>query len=399
MGTLNESEITVDSARDLTKATTKLMLETMENSIFGKLKQYGCINYEEDLTRKSGSNLTMYNVLRDDGLPDVGDVDSYSTATSGDSGDRSLKIRLQSKSKHFAKDGTEAQQVSEFNLRNHIPQMMTNWMKELLLLQTINQVSSNTATTIYTPSIYSGNATTADQRLIMTGHNAATAPTSTYHLWANNDAGSITNDQGTTSSQTLRLKDFMIFREVADSVRSGQPIFNKLETTIMGRRVNYVALVGTSGLNQMKQDQQGSKNNLVLSELQFAAMAGGKDNITVGNGMYCLEDFLIIEVPDYLLARGVHNSTSAPVTTARRVAIMGRNAVDVGAGKGFSFNGNEIAGFKIAIDDDYKKLNDRGYAKVSFNGGMKKTSVYGFGGNESTLYDLASGVITYYSAN
>lgn len=401
MATVNESQIvTTNSEYNLTKGVMKAEEEIL--NMRGKLallKRHGVLNYHADLTRASGTALTIYNSPRMNAKGLTGDFDRYSQAIRLDSGSRSLNIRLFGQSVVYSLKGSEKQQIAEFDLKARVPRLMAQWMKEVLLTQIILHACGHTGTSVDAPTVSDTPFTTAEDLLRIRGNNATTAPTSIYKAIGNEGAGNVTTDQGVTSANTLRLVDFMNARETINSVTGGVPIWQRLDTSVGGKLIDAIVLVGTSGMNQLKNDAVASGQGINFAQLQYASLAGGHD-FGVGDGLYYMENMLFCEMPDYLMARGIHSGTSAEVANTRRAVMLGLDAIDMGAGKGYSYKGDDIvAGFSMKLDENYKSMNDEGYASIEFNGGVKKNQKTGTGANASTLYDNSCFVITHYTAS
>lgn len=397
MPTINNSEIVVGGSRDLLKASMKLHVEVFERTpALNVMKTYGLLNYQEDLTRKSGTSITMYNIPRIDSKGTTGDYDRYSAATEAESGDRTVSIRKIGNTMKYSLEGTERQQVSEFDLKADIPRLQSQWIKNFTLTTIFNQSGGNTANSVTVPSVASTAFTTTEELARIRGNNATVAPTSIYKAIGANGVGSITTDEGVDSDNILKLSDFMYAREIIRSTTAGVPKWNVIGGDYAGKPVDAIAFVGTTGINQLKLDAAGSGNALTMSEIGLQGLAGGKQ-YPIGPS-YWMENILFVEVDDDLLPRGVNSSTSAPVANTRRAIIMGRGAVDMAVGQGYKVNDNVYySGFQVKVDEEHEKLNQIGYCEASFNFGVKKAGLFGQGTNAATRYDLASYVITHYS--
>ena len=397
MGTITDTSIVIDSARDLLKASRKMQIEVLHNDKYlNMLKQFGIINVEEKLSAAAGSKVTMYNSPRVDGLGVVGDQDMYQNATPLSSGDRTLQIRKHSMPLKYALDGSERQQISEFRLKDRAPKLITQWGSTMMLYQLLNQLGGNTATTMYAPGVTEFAATTAADRLILTGHNVAIAPSTEYHAWGSSAAGSISADEDVDADNVLTLADFMEAREKIVATLVGIPTWNRITQNVEGVNVDAIALVSTTGMNQLKNDPVTQGQGLNFAQFFYAEVAGGK-KVPMPSNTYIYEGIAFVEVPDNLMPRGVHSGTAAAVANSRRAIIVGSNAVDYAFGKGYSFKGTTIAGFAIETDDQRDKLNKQGYLNASINAGCEKCVIFGTGDNTATAYDNATYIITHYS--
>lgn len=400
MATINNNTIAVSGSRDLLKASLRLYDETIgANKILNMLFKFGIVNREDKLTSASGSKVTMYNIPRLSAKPIVGDDDYYSRAVPMQSGDRVLQIRKNVRSVTYALDGSERQQVSEFNLKKATPKTLTEWSNCLLLYWFMNHLTSNTATTMYAPGVYDDGAITSTaDRTAFCGNNAAIAPSSTYKAYGSGGANSVTADESITSVNPLVLQDFLDMREVINATNLGVPMFNKITAPIEGLQVDTVALVSTTGMTQLRQDAVTIGQGLTIPQLMYATIAGGEKVPLPGN-TYVVPGtgIAFLELPDNYFARGINSSTAAPVAATRRAVMVGANAIDFALGKGFSAGGNTIPGFSMETDENYKPANKQGYLFASINGGVQKVQVYGTGANTATAYDNAIATITHYS--
>lgn len=406
MATITDSQITSSNTTyNLTKASMSMYAELFGNkkfnpldTIMNTLKQCGVFNYEEKLQNSAGDTVRMYNTPRLDMVPNRGDIDRYSNAQEMKRGDREMQIGLLSGTIVYDKRGTFRQQLAEFNLKENIPQMLQQWMKNLMLYSILNVAAGNTATSISAPRVYSSDISVTSDKLSLTGNNTAVAPSSRYKAIGSKGAGSVTTDEGVTSSNKLTLEDFMVAREVITSPGQGIPIWSTVNRMIKGDWIDAVAFVSTTGLNQMKFDPVTQGQGVNYAQINNAQISAGSKALDGLTG-FVLEHILFIEVPDDLLPRGVNSSSSAAVANTRRAVMLGANAIDIAAGQGYTEGSITVPGFNVEIDETYKKLNNQGYADVSWCGGIKKTQLLGTGANAANRYDLATYVITHYSAN
>lgn len=401
MATISTTEIAVGGGRDLMQASAVLEQEVFNREpLMQFLKANNIINVVEDLTRKSGTSVTVYNANRITGTTITGDYDRYSNATPTTSGDRSLSIRLTGRSIKYPLDGSERQQISQFNLKHETPRLLSQYMRDWILASIIHQAGSNTATSIYVPSVSDVALTSTNGLSSILGNNSAIAASSGYSAYGSAGAGGISTDQAVTSSHPLTLQDLMDARETIRGTQMGKPKWATLGTKMGNLTVDAVVLVGVGGLNQIKNQLAASGSGRTLTGEGLAALAGGKNYF--GGASYFIEGLLIFEVDDDLLPRGVHSGTSAPVANTRRALILGRHAVDMALGKGVSGEVEkigfvEIPGFRVAVDEDFKKLNNEGFIEVSANYGTKKAQKTGTGIYATTAFDVAAFHITHYS--
>lgn len=393
MATINQSQIDVGtSGYDLQKSSRKLQKLTLEGDYFlNALRGLGVINEETDLSKESGTSLVMYNNVRHSSLGNLGDVDAYAAANGLKVGDRSVSIRKHFETVRYALDKTERQQIAEFKLSEPAVQAAVSWSKEITLHQVMAQLTSNTATTRYVSSAYDYAVTNTAEIKKLNGHNDPVAPSTVYRSWGNEASGGISADQSVSSSNKLKVKDFLNARRYTHGTQLGVPNFYRLQNPIQGMKVDAVALVGTTGMNQLKFEDSANYN---FTQVQYATLQSGKqlslpfEAFTIpGTGM------LFMEMPDEYFSRGVHSGTSAEVANTRRCVIVGANAVDFAMGKGFG----AVGGWSVRMDDEHKKLNDEGFLKVEINCGFKKVQIAGTGAYASTKFDNSIYTITHYS--
>jgi hypothetical protein len=395
MSTINDNAITVGSARDLMKASMKLKIETIDNNpVISTLKNFGIINYEEKLNTESGTQVTIYDAPRLQGKGATGDTDRYQLAGGLESRSRTLSIQTHSNTVKYALAGSERQQISEFDLTARTPQLIAQWASCLAVSQVINQLGGNTATSIEIPDVDSDAFTGTDELLIATGHNTALAPSARYKALGSDGTGGITTDQAVVAANSLTLEDFMISREVINSTALGVPVWDRLTKSVQGVKVDAIALVSTTGMNQLKTD--ATANSLTFAQFIYNGIAGG-GKVPLPANTVIYEGIAFVEIPDNLMPRGVNSSTAAPVANTRRAILCGANALDMALGKGQTMNGSTLGGFEIIMDDTHDKLNKIGYTSVNMNSGCKKIQLTGTGSNASTAYDNATYVITHYS--
>lgn len=396
MATISDTSITAGSARDLLKASRVMQYESVDHSRYlGTLKKLGIINYHEDLTKGAGSTLEVYNTPRLSSMGFTGDESAYDNAQSPNSGSRQVAINKHAASLRYPLKGTLRQQISEFNLKERARPIATKWGREFMLYQVLFQASSNTATTKYAPGVYDDAITSAAEKKIITGHNDAIAPSSTYKaIGSGGVGGTITADENVTSTNCpLTFRDFMEAREVICTTTASIPRWNLLDgQQVGGRHIKGLVVLGVTGMNQLKNDPVTQGQGYSMAQFVYASIAGGKAPPLVSD-IWVAEELGFLEVPDDFLSRGINSSTGAPVANTRRAVILGADAIDFALGQGF---GN-VPGFSVRVDEEYKKLDDQGYLKVETMTGAKKAQITGTGANASTAYDLAVYTITHSS--
>lgn len=388
IGTLSQGNATFD----LTKQSARLYYEVRTDDLMAILGMAGVIVPEQKLTEENGTTVQLQDIKRRDSKGITGDADFYSTATPYEYGVRTLTINKLSDNFNYPLKGTLTQQIHPADLRAERPRLSVEWMKSMIRYSILNQAGGNTATSI-TATWNASTAFTGSDLTKVTGYNAGIAPSSTFKGIGNLGSGGVTTDQGVTSSNVLTFQDFQRMRETINSATAGFASFNKVQ----GKPYDVVAVVSTSGMNQLRNQAQAPGANFTVSQWFYQKLAGGLKEIMISN--FIVDRILFVEVGDDYLPRGVHTGTSAEVANTRRAVVMGANAVDLAYGKGYTLpNGDITGGFSVEIDETYKKNNKIGYGVISALYGCKKTQLEGFGGNAGSYRDLATYVITHYTA-
>jgi hypothetical protein len=393
MATTNIGGLTnSDSTFNLTKPSAVLYKEFRDSPLLGLLRDDGVINREDSLQKTGSDTVRMFNMLRNDSGGYGGDADRYSNAKGSDYGNRDLTINLLGDSKKFRNKGTLTQQIASFDLQDGVGASLRSWLVWMMTYSVINQLGGNTATSIsapYSASTSFSGSSGEYQLTKVTGWNTAIAPTSTYKAIGSLGASGHTTDASVDSANPLSMKDFQRAQEIITTSTAGLPLWNLME----GKEYYAIALVSATGMNQLKNEAVTQGQGMQLMQINYAKLAGGKP---ISMMDFVLDGIRFIQVPDHLMPRGV-NTTS--VANTRRAIIVGRGALDMALGAGYQMDGGDIIpGFAVSVDSDYKKLNKETYISAECLYGCKKTQIFGQGANASTAYDLATYVITHYSA-
>jgi hypothetical protein len=388
IGTLSQGNATFD----LTKQSSRLFYEVKTDDLMAILGEAGVISPEQKLTQESGTSVQLQNILRRDSKGTTGDADFYSTATPYEYGTRTLTINKLTDSYSYPMKGTLTQQIHPADLRADKGRASVEWMKSIIRYSVLNQAGGNTATSI-TAAWNASTVFTGGDLTKVTGYNSAIAPSATFKGIGNLGTGGVTTDQGVTSSNTLTFQDFQRAREAYSVTTTGFTSFNRIQ----GKPYDVVAVVGTSGMNQLRNQSSAANTAFNLQQMFYSKMAGGLKEIMLSN--FIVDRILFIEVADDYLPRGVNSGSNVEVANTRRAVIMGANALDLAYGKGYTLpNGDITGGFSVMIDEQYKKANGIGYGFIHALYGCKKTQLEGFGANAGVQRDLATYVITHYTA-
>lgn len=386
----------------------------VKNPILGMLTECGCINIENALDQQKGGKVTLYNRPRLDTPGVRGDKDFYSLAEFQDISGRTLNIEKNTAPTKWRRRGSQDYQYAPYNLDEGCVENISTWTKGLLSASIINQLAGNTATSISHPSLYaSGTFNDTDDTLLqITGNNAAIAPTYWYEA---NLGGAITTDAGVVSSNKLTIADFENAVSIIESQDATKPTWQTLSEDA-NEGYCAVALISRTGQYQLMSEAVTAGQGPQFTEYVKASMAGGKD-------MYNLNTFMLpglplkfCVVPDSWMPRGVTTSGNVATANTRRAVIVGSKALDMSFGQGMqmrfsntekgrgntggygSGNRRAMPGISIEIDADYKPLNKETYANACMLYGAKKAQQNGLGSDSGNSFDLATFVITHYSA-
>lgn len=367
------------------------------------MMEYGAINKEDALSKADGGTVTLYNRPRVDSNGINGDADFYSNAERQETNTRTIDISKLSYSFKYKVRGSQDEQYTSFRLEDGVLENAADWMRGTFSAALINQAAGNNASSINQPSVAS-NAFTGSTLVNITGQNSVTAPTYWYE---GGNGGAITTAAGIVSGNTLSIQDFEVAAKVIGQNVAGRPTFQ----TFVGKDCMALAFISRTGLFQLTREATTLGQGPQLTEQIYAQLAGGEK---IGD----LETFKIPGIPfkfivveDHWMPRGVTTSGTAETANTRRAVIVGKNAVDLTFGRGFTMPAGAsgrgvssgiagtgtVPGVNIEIDPDYKRLNKETYGNISLLYGAKKVTVTGSGANASNSYDLASYVIDHYS--
>lgn len=361
----------------------------IENPVVKVLQENGCINIETDLSKNQGGTATLYNQPRLVGKGIRGDADFYSNATLTEVGNRTLSIAKVSRSITYPLKGTQTQQFAAFKIDQNNTELLKDWTKGIVGHSIINHLGGNNASslTLANPEdTFSG-----DDLLQVTGNNAVSAPS--YWYSAGNQTA-ITTDGSITTTHLLSLKDFQNAAAVITSQTAGRPTWS-----LMSDKDYYgVAFVSMTGLNHLLNEAVTLGQGMQLQQIIQYQSAGGSKLEVLRPFTIPGIPFKFYACPDSWLPRGVTTSGTTTKANSRRCVIVGKKAIDMAMGAGFSDGGGDpVAGVNVEIDTEYKRMNKFGYAMVSLLWGCKKTQITGPNA-ASTAYDVGSYVITHYSA-
>lgn len=370
--------------------SSKLYVESVVDNPINKIfMEDGVINLENRLKQEAGGTVTLYNALRLDTFGLTGDIDVYSNAILAEKSNRTLNVLKNTLPLTWPLQGTQTQQFTSFEIGSANEQIMTDWASSLVTASMLNQIGGNTATSI-SQFACASTAFTGGDLIRITGNNSAIIPT--YHF-VGSSATAVTTDASVNSGNKLSITDFQRASETIMSQISGRPTWQMLTNGAY----QAIAIISQTGLNQLINDPVTAAQGIQLSQLLNANIAGG-NNMKLQNFIIPGLPFKFVVVPDSWLPRGVNLGTGAEVAATRRAIIVGRNALDMSFGKGFSPAGKSpIPGASVEMDTTYKKLNKQGYGAATLLWGCKKAQSTGSGDGNSTSYDLSTYVICHFS--
>lgn len=363
----------------------------IENPVVQVLLDNGCINVETDLSKNGGGTFTLQNQPRLTGKGNIGDVDMYSTASQTEVAARTMLIDKWSKSITWPMKGTQAQQFAAFQIDQNTKDLLLDTVKGIVGFSLINHLGGNNSSslTIPTPSdTYSGT-----DLLQVTGFNAVSAPS---YWYKGGNGGTLTTDNGVTTTDLLSLKDFQTAAQVITTQDTTKPTWQFFSDK------DYLAVVFISytGVNQLINEAVTLGQGAQFQQIMQYQAASGKDAPNMMRPFRIMgQPFLFVQVPDSWLPRGVVTSGTSTKANTRRCIIVGKRAIDMAFGRGFDGGKSPVAGANIEVDTTYKPLNKFAYGAASLLWGCKKTTMTAPGNGASTSYDTGTYVITHYSAS
>jgi hypothetical protein len=364
---------------------------TAKSPVMSVLREDGCINIENDLTKSGGGTVTLYNQQQVKGKPVRGDVDFYTSAEQMSTNSRTLNIAKVSKPVQWYMKGSQSQQFAPFQFGEYVAEGVSDYIRSTIESSVINQVAGNNASSI-TQTALDDTAFSGGDLLSVTGNNTAAAPTYWYEA---NLGGVITTDSGVGSGNTLSLKDF----EIAATNITQQIAGRTRWQTLKGKKYLANAFISYTGLFQLNNEAVTLGQGSQLSNIVANILAGGKEvEADLTQFMLPSLPFKFVVVPDSWMPRGVTTSGLAETANTRRAVIVGANALDFSFGAGYEAGGKAIPGMNVEMDTTYKPLNKMGYGNASALFGCKKAQATGSGTFAGTSYDMSTYVITHYSA-
>jgi len=237
----------------------------------------------------------------------------------------------------------------------------SEWMQVRGVLGAFNQLAGNTASTITFDSIpYSG-----IDRLKITGLNDTSAPTTTAGVTRIIRPNGLTTDEAVAAdtTATAKLTDILTCETYA---QTQQPYIRPLSET---SEIKYHYYCHTKSYMDLMTD---ASSNLQYRDIQQALITSGR-----GEGEM-QRSFVFSQTRVFnsdKIALGVDSTTSTAVANTRRNIFVGRDAGGICFGKGFTDQGDSVAGFMVKSDwvdvgnkQRIAMLGIFGIKKVVFNG-------------------------------
>lgn len=202
----------------------------------------------------------------------------------------------------------DAQRVP-FNLREQGKSGLVQWWADRKSVSFFNQVCGFTPANIETPTTGS----------VYTGMNTVTAPSTGRQIWA----GSASNDQGLTSSDTFTVALIDRAKEVAGTGN------NIIRPIMVGGQPKYVMYLDVAQVTSLRTNATSGG----WLDITKAAMQGGeitKNPIYTG-ALGEWNNVILRQSQDVTL--GVNSSSGAAVANTRRAVLLGAQAAACGYGK------------------------------------------------------------------
>lgn len=344
-----------------------------DTELLGKLMGYGIVKRFDDLTNNHGGSIrTSYlQSLENQGL--IGNEAATGNEEALTYFYQDINIdELRNVVKIPADFTIDAQRVL-FDLPEDTYYTLANWHKERSVVAMLNQLAGNTANIItYRGTAYAGNA-----RLKITGLNQAIAPSVTSqadrHIFANN----LSTDQAVAGDTTATMT-LAYINEAETRARTQFPYIRPIDENA---QIQFVCIVHTEQYNQLINDTKAANQ---LRDINLARWTGKADAGEVPLAVV-YSNTLILNSDK--IPQGVNSSTGDTVANCRRAVFLGRDAIGLAFGVGYtdgSKNGS-TSGFIIKYDQ-----TDVGqWYRIALNGlyGMQKVQ---YDGNDNGVIVIST---------
>lgn len=261
--------------------------------------------------------------------------------------------------------------------------VLSEWQKVRGILGVFNQLAGNTATTLAWDGYnYSGN-----NRLELTGLNAALAPSTNSGVTRIIRANGLSTDElvAADTTATMKLTYVLNAETIAQTIK---PYIKEIDA--MGE-VKYHLYCHTAQYNSLLQD---TTSPFQYRDLQQSMITSGR-----GEGEI-MRSFVFSQTRIFnsdKLPLGVNSSSSVAVDNCRRAVFCGRDAGAIAFGRGFSDGKDSVAGFRI--QEDYTDVGQQRRIAMSGIYGIKKLQFTDQGsGTAGVVNDNGVIVISTYSS-
>jgi hypothetical protein len=311
---------------------------TSDKYLLGQMIKAGVIRRQDELSRKSGDQVTIPFLNRITQMGFVGNAVALGNESPLLYYNDALVINQLRQAVSIPNKRTIDAQRVQMNLSEDTYKSLSDWHKVRGVLGALNQLAGNNATTIAYDSVnYSGN-----DRLQVTGLNSAIAPSTASGVTRIVRPNSLTTDQavGADTTATMKLQYILDCETIAQTARPYIPPL--AENPADG--VKYHFYVHIQQYNNLLQD--------TTSPYQYRDIQNAM--ITSGRGSGGIErSFVFSETKVFCTDKiplGVHSGTSAAVANCRRAIFAGADAGAISFGQGFSGSGDAVPGFDIMED-------------------------------------------------
>lgn len=309
-----------------------------DTEMLGQMIKAGVIRRQDETSRGSGDRVTVPFLNRLTSMGFVGNAVATGNESALTYYNDSLYIDQLRQAVSIPAPMTIDVQRVMMDLPEDTYKVLSEWHKVRGILGAFNQLAGNTGTTIsYDGTSYAGN-----DRLQITGLNAAIAPSTASGVTRIIRPNSLTTDQAVAADTTATLKLSHIL-EAETVAQTARPYIRPLSET---GEVKYHLYCHTQQYNNLLQD--------TTSPYQYRDIQ--QSLITSGRGEGAIQRSFVFSQTKVFnsdkIPLGVHSSTSAAVANCRRAIFAGADAGAISFGKGFSDGNDSVPGFNI-MEDTY----------------------------------------------
>jgi len=307
-----------------------------DTEMLGQMMKAGTLRRVDDTSKTAGDRVTVSYLQRltDQGLLGMQSATGLESALTYFTDNVSID-QLRIVVENPAPYTIDAQRVL-YNIPEDTYRVESEWMKIRGLLGAFNQIAGNTATTI----TYDGVAYSGNDRLKITGLNAAVAPSTTSGVTRIIRPNGLTTDQAVAAdtTATAKLTDILTCETIAQTSR---PYIRPLSET---SEIKYHYYVHTQCYMDLMTDASAS---LQYRDIQQALITSGRGEGEMQRSFVFSQTrvFNSDKIPN-----GVDSGTSAAVANSRRNIFTGRDAGGICFGKGFTDGRENVAGFLVKTD-------------------------------------------------